>query len=40
MTKVAMEAQHGLISGQFTSSNNAVFAGQCVHSYDGWHAMT
>lgn len=38
-TKVAMEAQHTLISNAFRVDANAVFLGQAVHSYDGWKAM-
>ncbi|MGH7177017.1 MAG: hypothetical protein ACREJC_06540 [Tepidisphaeraceae bacterium] len=40
MTKAAMEAQHTLISSQFRTPINATFLGQCVHSYDGWKALT
>jgi hypothetical protein len=40
MTKTAMEAQHTIISDTFRVGGNATFLGQCVHSYDGWKAMT
>lgn len=39
-TKASMETQHTLISNAFVTGSNSVFAGQCVHSYDGWKAMT
>lgn len=39
-TKALMEAQHTLISNAFKVTDNAVFLGQAVHSYDGWKAMT
>jgi hypothetical protein len=40
MTKAAMETEHTAISSAFQVGTDAVFHGQCVHSYDGWKAMT
>ena len=39
-TKTAMEAEHTTISNTFRVAGNSSFVGQCVHSYDGWKAMT
>jgi hypothetical protein len=39
-SKATMQAQHTLISNHFTSTDNAVFMGVAVHSYDGWKAMS
>lgn len=39
-TKVAMEAEHTIISNTFRVGANSTFWGQCVHSYDGWKAMS
>lgn len=39
-TKAIMEQQHMVISNAFRVVGNASFLGQCVHSYDGWKAMT
>ncbi len=39
-TKSAMEAEHASISSTFKVATDAAFLGQCVHSYDGWKAMT
>jgi len=39
-TKASMETEHASISSTFKVAANSVFLGQCVHSYDGWKAMT
>jgi hypothetical protein len=39
-TKTAMETEHTTISNTFRVTGNSSFVGQCVHSYDGWKAMS
>ena len=39
-TKSVMETEHTTISNTFRVAGNSCFVGQCVHSYDGWKAMT
>lgn len=39
-TKASMETEHASISSAFRVAGNSSFVGQCVHSYDGWKAMT
>jgi len=39
-SKATMEAQHTIISDEYTDIGNSTWLGQAVHSYDGWKAMS
>lgn len=39
-SKSSMEAEHTKVSDAFTAAANSVFAGQAVHDFAGWSAMS